>query len=263
MMFERFTVDARAIVVQAQQHARRLGHHYIGGEHILLALVSADDPASAVLGTHSITPGYVEEEIIRRVGLGPDAGPVSAAGTGPAPAAGPFGNVDRDALASIGIDLDAVCARIEASFGPRALIQADQAVRYRERGPRRPWADPRRALPRRLRRSWRRGGDRRQGQRPVIPAPAREPGQAHAARRYRAGRPASTGHIPFTPVAKKILELSLREMVGLHDSSIGVAHIALALTAVRQGMVPDILHGADASAAVLHAEIIDRYRQAS
>jgi hypothetical protein len=72
-----------------------------------------------------------------------------------------------------------------------------------------------------------------------------------------------TGHIPFTPVAKKILELSLREMVGLHDSGIGVAHIALSLTAVKQGMVPDILQGADASAAVLHAEIIDRYRQAS
>ena len=52
-------------------------------------------------------------------------------------------------------------------------------------------------------------------------------------------------------------------MVGLHDSGIGVAHIALSLTAVKQGMVPDILQGADASAAVLHAEIIDRYRQAS
>lgn len=77
--------------------------------------------------------------------------------------------------------------------------------------------------------------------------------------RYRG----ATGHIPFTPVAKKILELSLREMVGLRDSSIGVAHIALSLTAVKQGMVPDILQGAGASAAVLHAEIIDRYRQAS
>lgn len=262
-MFERFTADARAVVVQAQQHARRLGHHYIGGEHILLAVVSAGDPASAVLSTHGVTPGYVEAEIIRRVGLGPDAGPVPAAGTGPAPGAGLFGNVDRDALASIGIDLDAVCARIEASFGPRALIQADRAVRYRELGSRRPWADPRRALPRRLRRSWRRSGSRCQGQRPVIPAPVREPRQADAAGHYRAGRPASTGHIPFTPVAKKILELTLRETVGLHDSSIGFVHIALALTAVKQGMVPDILHGADASAPVLHAEIIDRYRQAS
>jgi hypothetical protein len=260
MMFERFTPDARAVVVQAQAHARRLGHHYIGGEHILLAVASAGDPASAVLGAHGITPGHVEEEIVRRIGLGPDAGPVPAPapGGGAAPGAGLFGSLDRDALASIGIDLDAVCARIEASFGPRALIQADQAVRYRERRARRSRMDPRRALPPRLGRSWRRG-NRCQGQRrPAIPAPTREMRQADVGR-YRG----ATGHIPFTPVAKKILELSVREMVGLHDSGIGVAHIALSLTAVKQGMVPDILRGADASAAVLHAEIIDRYRQAS
>ena len=103
----------------------------------------------------------------------------------------------------------------------------------------------------------------RQGQRPVIPAPAREPRQADAAGHYRAGRPASTGHIPFTPVAKKILELTLREMVGLHDSSIGFVHIALALTVVKHGMVPHILAGADTSASTLHAEIVDQYRQAS
>ena len=36
-MFERFTPDARAIVVQAQQHARRLGHNFIGGEQLALA----------------------------------------------------------------------------------------------------------------------------------------------------------------------------------------------------------------------------------
>ncbi len=45
--------------------------------------------------------------------------------------------------------------------------------------------------------------------------------------------------------------------------SIGVQHIALALTAVRRGMVPSLLAAADASAPTLHAEIVDRYRQAS
>jgi hypothetical protein len=246
-MFERFTADARAIVVQAQHHARRLGHRYIGGEHLLLSVVSADDPASAVLGAHGITPGYVEEQIVRLVGLGPDAGPGSA----------PFGSLDRNALASIGIDLDVVCERIEASFGPRALIQADQAVRRREQGSRLGRADPRRALPPRLLRARPRNQNRCQGQRPLIPAPARD--LTPDPRRER-GAP---GHIPFTPVAKKILELTLREAVGLHDSGIGVAHIALALTLVKQGMVPDILQGSGASRAVLRAEIIDRYRQAS
>ena len=31
-MLERFTDDARTVVVQAQRHARRLGHRYIGCE---------------------------------------------------------------------------------------------------------------------------------------------------------------------------------------------------------------------------------------
>lgn len=35
-----------------------------------------------------------------------------------------FGGLDRDALAAVGIDLEAVRARIESSFGPEALTQA-------------------------------------------------------------------------------------------------------------------------------------------
>ena len=40
-MFERFSQDARILVVHATEHARRLGHRYVGAEHILLAAVSA------------------------------------------------------------------------------------------------------------------------------------------------------------------------------------------------------------------------------
>ena len=49
MMFERFTVDARTVVVHAQEHARRLGHRYVGCEHFLLAVVSTGEPVGAVL----------------------------------------------------------------------------------------------------------------------------------------------------------------------------------------------------------------------
>jgi hypothetical protein len=124
-MFERFTQDARAVVVHAAEHARRLGHRYIGGEHILLAAVSTSQPASKVMRAHGVTPELVEEEIVRRVGLGAGGGL--------------FGGLDRDALATIGIDLDAVRARIEASFGPQALSNAAQAAfpaRRRRPGPR-------------------------------------------------------------------------------------------------------------------------------
>ena len=81
-MLERFTDDARTVVIHAQRHARRLGHRYIGCEHLLLALAGADQPASAVLRERGLTPDRVEEEIVRRAGIG--AGPAcSPTSTGP------------------------------------------------------------------------------------------------------------------------------------------------------------------------------------
>jgi Clp amino terminal domain, pathogenicity island component len=254
-MLERFTPDARAILVQAQYHARRLGHNFIGGEHILLSVVSADQPASAVLRAHGVTPEYVEAELIRW--------------NGPGRAGAPSGGLDREALASIGIDLDAVQARIEATFGPHAMARADLVMQRRlkhRRGPhaaRRFRLDPRRALPpglRRSRRHFRAGRTVTVTVTATAPAPPRP---ADAADRGQARGAPPPGHIPFTPVAKRILELTLRETLALQDPAIGVQHIALALTAVRRGMVPPLLAGADAATPALRAEILDRYRQAS
>ncbi|AEM85719.1 Clp protease N-terminal domain-containing protein [Streptomyces violaceusniger] len=47
MPFERFTVEARKVVVTAQEEARLLKHHYIGTEHILLGLLDAPDSTAA------------------------------------------------------------------------------------------------------------------------------------------------------------------------------------------------------------------------
>src|SRR5947207_9407082 len=47
------------------------------------------------------------------------------------------------------------------------------------------------------------------------------------------GASASTGHIPFTPRAKKVLELSLREALQLGHDYIGTEHILLGL--IREG----------------------------
>ena len=41
-MFERFTSEARQVLVHAQHAAKEYGHNYIGTEHILLGLVIAD-----------------------------------------------------------------------------------------------------------------------------------------------------------------------------------------------------------------------------
>jgi hypothetical protein len=258
-MFERFSQDAKNAVVDAQKHARRLGHSYIGGEHILLAVVSASSPASAILSAHGLTPEYVEERLTR--GVGPGAG----AGAG----ADLFGSLDRDALAAIGIDLDTVRARIEASFGPQALARADFELQRGVKletgpaGPLRARLDPRRALPPRLTRRWHRGANRGGNRRLPGVTPPRPSRPADAPGRDRAAGPPRDGHIPFTPAAKRILELTLREMLQLRESSVGVQHIALALTVVKRGMVPHILAGADTSPPALYAEIVDQYRQAS
>jgi ATP-dependent Clp protease ATP-binding subunit ClpC len=45
----------------------------------------------------------------------------------------------------------------------------------------------------------------------------------------RGAQPPESGHIPFTPQAKKVLELSLRESIQLGHEYIGTEHILLAL----------------------------------
>ena len=55
-MFERFTDQARRVVVQAQEEARMLGHDYIGTEHILLGLLGEHEgPAAQVLGSLGVS----------------------------------------------------------------------------------------------------------------------------------------------------------------------------------------------------------------
>ena len=75
--------------------------------------------------------------------------------------------------------------------------------------------------------------------------------------------PAPRGHIPFTPRAKKSLQLSLREAEALHDNYIGAQHIILALLGPKDGTVPVILSALDAPSASLRAAVLARYRKAS
>ena len=239
-MFERFTPDARTVVIHAQEHARRLGHRSVGCEHLLLAVAATGQPAGAVLRERGITPEHVEEEIVRRVG--------------PGGGVGLFGDLDRDALSAIGIDLDAVRARIEASFGAEALNRAGNAL---HRGPRTSRLNPRRAIPPGLLRRWH--GRRR---RPA-PAPAASVTTSPATGRHPAVGAVPSGHLPFTARAKKSLENSLREAAAMHDQYIGVEHLALGLIGMDGGPVPQILQALGASGPALRAAILGRYRQAS
>lgn len=230
-MFERFTPEARVAVVHARDHARRLGHRYVGCEHVLLAVVSASSPAAAVLRERGLTPDLIEEQIVRQVGLGAGAGL--------------FAGLDAEALAAIGIDLDSVRARIEGAFGADALTKAASLTGRRAR--------PRQ---RRMARTFRKA-------RRKAPAPAPLPRPPQATGRYTAEGPLPTGHLPFTPRAKKCLELALREAAARRDKHIGVEHLALGLLATGGGQVPPILAALNAHAPVLRAAIIEAYRQAS
>ena len=55
------------------------------------------------------------------------------------------------------------------------------------------------------------------------------------------GQQAPSGHIPFTPRAKKVLELSLRESLQLGHNYIGTEHILLALIREGEGVAAQVL----------------------
>ena len=121
-MFERFTTAAREVVINAQQEARRLGHPFIGTEHVLLGLIH--DPGSAttrLLSPHGLDPATVGADIQRLVGdkFEPDLS---------------FTETDAEdaaALKAIGIDLAKVRAAIEASFGAGSLQLSRPSPRRR------------------------------------------------------------------------------------------------------------------------------------
>ena len=108
-MFERFTPEAREVVVLAQEEARVLRHDHIGTEHLLLALLRLDTATTAVLRRHGLDHDEVAAAVAAHLGSA---------------------DLDAEALRTLGIDLDAVRDVAEATFGPGAL---DAPGRSRER----------------------------------------------------------------------------------------------------------------------------------
>jgi ATP-dependent Clp protease ATP-binding subunit ClpC len=145
-MFERFTDQARRVVVQAQEEARALGHDYIGTEHILLGLLSEREGLAA------------------------------------------------QALSSLGISLDAAREQVVETAGK--------------------------------------------------------------------GTGRQSGHIPFTPRTKKVLELSLREAQRLGHDHIGTEHILLGLVREGDGAGAQILVQQGASLDRVQAQMLATVRAA-
>ncbi|MFI7607485.1 Clp protease N-terminal domain-containing protein [Micromonospora sp. NPDC049366] len=115
-MFERFTDRAREIVRRARDEARAEGKRPVGTEHLLLALLADEASlASRVLTEGGVRAADLRERIRRHTADG---------GAG-------LGDADAAALREIGIDLAAIVARIEESFGPDALREAVPEPRRR------------------------------------------------------------------------------------------------------------------------------------
>lgn len=69
-MFERFTEDARNIVVLAQRESRALAHSYIGSEHLLLGLVLDRGIVGRAFAELEITYEAVTGKIVEIIGRG-------------------------------------------------------------------------------------------------------------------------------------------------------------------------------------------------
>jgi ATP-dependent Clp protease ATP-binding subunit ClpA len=228
-MLERFTGDARGVVTGARESALRLGHDWIGCEHLLLALATTGGEVGVMLRGQGITPERVTWEAVRLAGAGRGASLSDV--------------LDRDALASIGIDLDAVRDKVEAAFGPGTFTAAPG------RGPqRRHWAR------RRVRRArWAAcpaGGGTHTAGLPGAPASGK-------------GSAVGPWRIAFTPRARKCLAHAVHEARAEHTGQIGVEHLGLAIVSMTDGAVPPILSALGSSGPRLRAEILHRYRQAS
>ena len=160
-MFERFTKSAREVVVRAQLEARTLGRERIDADVMLLGVAGGESRAAQGLAEHGATREALREHAAS-------------------------GALDAEALATIGIDLEEIRRRAEASFGAGAL---ERGRRARER------------------------------------------------------------YVPFTPGAKKALELALREAIAAGEREIGDAHVLLGL--LREGGANDLLRSVGAEPAAL------------
>lgn len=111
-MFERFTSAARLTVVYAQDVAHQLHSTHVDTQHLVVSLLEAHGSLADTLRAAGVDP----DDVARRARAAIAAGDA----------------LDSAALASLGIDLDAVRASTDRWFGEGAL---DAAARPRRTSP--------------------------------------------------------------------------------------------------------------------------------
>jgi len=75
-MFERFTERARKVIILAREEAIRLGHNYVGSEHLLLGLIREGEGLGvAILKRLNVNLSAVKAEVERIITLGSESSP--------------------------------------------------------------------------------------------------------------------------------------------------------------------------------------------
>jgi ATP-dependent Clp protease ATP-binding subunit ClpA len=111
-MFERFEPAARQAFVDARDEASRVGQDEIRSEHMLVGLLREPGPAAEALTAAGIELAALRARL-------------------PRGARDPAGELDAEALSSLGIDLDAVRRATDAAFGQGALDRVANPGRRR------------------------------------------------------------------------------------------------------------------------------------
>lgn len=113
-MSDRFITEDRVTMVFATQEAHDLGHRGLGNDHLILGMLgNARSPLFALLGDQGLTLTSARE-VVRKYHA--DHAEVVTDDVDEATAAERY-DADREALASIGIDLDKVRAAVGERFG--------------------------------------------------------------------------------------------------------------------------------------------------
>ena len=104
----RYMHGAMPYLGAAASVSRRFHHEYIGTEHVLLAIAEDGGDPARVLAERGLSAAEIHAELVRMIGVGQR----------------PAGELDGDALAALGIDLDEIRRKVETEFGPGALERA-------------------------------------------------------------------------------------------------------------------------------------------
>jgi hypothetical protein len=193
-MFERFTENAKSVVVEAQYLALELESRHIGALYLLYGCAEVrEETAGRPLHDLGITGASIRRLLPREE--------EQAAGS-----------VDPDALRAIGIDYEAVRAAVEQNFGPGALA-----------------ASPDRRVP--------------PGPRNRVPPGPRK--------------------LPFTPEAKRSIELTRQVATELHAERIVPGHLLLGLLRLDNEGVVEAIEQSGTTVTALSAAVLTRLSAAA